>query len=220
MQIQKKRANRRIIPPSILALLLTFLIVFSFRFLVLDATVCTRDPDAAVAGLMARHLSTGSEFPVFFYGQAYMGSFEPCLNALMIRCLPESLHKHAASLGTTLAGIAFLFLIYLWARKTADWQAGIIAVWLSIFGSRDLSYFSVVPRGGYTMTLLLGLFLYLYTIWIACKERNHIPMRLLHYCFLGLIAGIVWWSNQLVIVYFLAMAIAWLVILRCQFWTV
>src|SRR5262245_65361839 len=37
------------------------------------------DPDQAVWGLMAKHLSEGRAFPLFFYGQSYMIGLEAWL---------------------------------------------------------------------------------------------------------------------------------------------
>jgi hypothetical protein len=45
--------------------------------------------DEAVLGLMARHILQG-ERPVFFYGQAYMGSLDAWLVAVAFRLLGES----------------------------------------------------------------------------------------------------------------------------------
>ena len=47
------------------------------------ATRAIAEPDPAVVALMARHLAALKEFPVFFYGQAYMGSLEPMASAWM-----------------------------------------------------------------------------------------------------------------------------------------
>ena len=39
------------------------------------------EPDPTVVALMARHLAALREFPIFFYGQAYMGSLDAWLIA-------------------------------------------------------------------------------------------------------------------------------------------
>ncbi len=41
------------------------------------------DADEAVVGLMARRIAFGGERPVFFYGQAYLGTLEPFTAALL-----------------------------------------------------------------------------------------------------------------------------------------
>ena len=50
------------------------------RVLLLRADVVVFDSDEAVVGLMARHILQGAR-PVFFYGQAYMGSLDAWLVA-------------------------------------------------------------------------------------------------------------------------------------------
>ena len=60
-------------------------------------------PDTAVVGLMARHMAALKEFPVFFYGQAYMGSLEPLASALLVRLLGPT--GFAVTLGLGFLGV-------------------------------------------------------------------------------------------------------------------
>jgi len=43
--------------------------------------------DVGVVALMAKHMAEGVDFPVFFYGQPYMGSLEPAVSALLCKLL-------------------------------------------------------------------------------------------------------------------------------------
>ena len=58
---------------------------------------------------MARHMAALKEFPVFFYGQAYMGSLEPMASALMVRLLGST--GFAVTLGPVLFAAAALFFL-------------------------------------------------------------------------------------------------------------
>ena len=50
------------------------------------AALCLNiSPDYAIVVTMARDIAHGRGFPVFFYGQAYMGSLEPAFSALLCR---------------------------------------------------------------------------------------------------------------------------------------
>jgi hypothetical protein len=47
------------------------------RLAVINSPAGQLDADEAVIGLMARRIAFGGERPVFFYGQAYLGTLEP-----------------------------------------------------------------------------------------------------------------------------------------------
>jgi len=50
----------------------------------------TFDADEAIVGLMARHIVNGQGVPLFFYGQAYMGSFDALLISVAFRVVGPS----------------------------------------------------------------------------------------------------------------------------------
>ena len=72
------------------------------------------NPDASVVALMVKHMAEGRDFPVFFYGQAYMGTFEPMVSAALCRLFGCS--GFMVCLGTALLGFCTLPFIYRWAR--------------------------------------------------------------------------------------------------------
>ena len=51
----------------------------------------TDHPDIAINALMSKHIAEGRHFPVFFYGQAYMGTLEAYAGALFYRMMSHSL---------------------------------------------------------------------------------------------------------------------------------
>jgi hypothetical protein len=53
----------------------------ALRLFFVFTTHAVLDADEAIVGLMGRHILHG-EFPIFFYGQKYMGSLEAHLGAL------------------------------------------------------------------------------------------------------------------------------------------
>ena len=79
------------------------------------------DSDHGVVYLMAKHMAEGRDFPAFFYGQPYMGSLEPACGALMCRLFGVS--SFQVCLGTVLAGIALLPLLYMWGREAGGKRA-------------------------------------------------------------------------------------------------
>ncbi len=65
-------------------------------------------PDYATVVLMARHMAAGKGFPVFFYGQAYMGSLEPAASALLCWLFGPS--PFNVCLGTVFFGLLLFVL--------------------------------------------------------------------------------------------------------------
>ncbi|MGD9872870.1 MAG: hypothetical protein AB7T27_01245 [Kiritimatiellia bacterium] len=154
------------------------------------------DPDCGVVALMARHMAEGRAWPVFFYGQSYMGSLEPALSALCCRIFGIS--GFAVCLGTALAAAGALVFTYLWGRDAGGRTAGMAALALCIIGPPGFFLFQFAPRGGYMVAMMLGI----YAMWHASLLSRRLILRekipSWHFLLLGLGAGLGWWSNQLI----------------------
>lgn len=151
--------------------------------------------DAGVVAIMAKHIAEGREYPVFFYGQPHMGSFEAYGSALFYRFLPDP--GFAVSLGTALVGFFTLVFLYLWARDIAGRFAGLAAMGFCIVGPIGYYHYNISPRGGYAATLTFGVGV----LWLGTRmavrwvrERRQSGLEFLA---LGLLAGLGWWSHQL-----------------------
>ena len=158
------------------------------------------NPDYGIVALMAKHMAEGSDFPVFFYGQAYMGSLEPAVSALMCRILGFS--GLAVCLGTALVGILLLPVVYLWARDAGGRIAATAALAYAALGPEGYFHYQSSPRGGYAVTLLLGSLI----VWLSCRlavrEKVDPPRagELAERIFLlGLLAGLGFWSHMLIL---------------------
>lgn len=128
----------------------------------LYANVIPFNADEAVVGLMARHILQG-ERPIFFYGQAYLGSLDAWLIAgafalfgpsvLAIRLVQAALY-----LGT-------IFTTYLLGLKiySSRWIAGTAAMLLAI-PTVLVTLYTTATLGGYGEVLLLGNILFLLTL--------------------------------------------------------
>jgi hypothetical protein len=167
------------------------------------------DADEAIVGLMGRHVLRG-EFPIFYYGQRYMGSLEP----------------HLAALGFALGGATPLVL------KLVSLAVALILVWLTAeLGRRILgpgpgvvagvfialppifvTVWSLKARGGFVETLVLGTLVLLLahrTVEAAGRRRLRAALAL------GLVGGLGWWTCQLVVSY---LAAAGLLVIRGAGW--
>lgn len=174
------------------------------------------DPDGGIVALMAKHMAEGGPIPVFFYGQHYMGSLEPMISALCCRGLGSS--GFAVCLGTALAAVAALPVLYLWAREAGGPRAGVVALALCALGPRIHFFFLHTPRGGYMVVMALGLLV----LWLASRMAGRVwrgeRVSWIAWLLLGFAAGLGWWSNQLITAALMASALVLLIGLRGRFW--
>lgn len=160
--------------------------------------------DFSIIGLMARHMALGTDYPVFAYGVAYMGSLEPALAALLAKLLHIEISAFIVNLSPALVGTLLLPLLYLFGRDAGNRRAGLLAMLYCLVGSDTLLHNSVAPRGGYMNVMVCGLL----ALWLACRiatrERRGEPVSWRTYFWMGLAAGIAWWTTQLIVVFLLA----------------
>src|ERR1035437_895267 len=154
------------------------------------------NPDAGVVALMVKHMAEGRDFPVFFYGQAYMGTFEPMVSAALCRLFGYS--GFMVCLGTALLGFFTLPFIYRWARDLDSRAAGIAALAWCLVGPDGYFHYQVSPRGGYAATLFFGTLVLWLSGRLIVREHQGYPQASPWYFLLGLLAGLGWWSNQLI----------------------
>ncbi|HEY7142445.1 MAG TPA: hypothetical protein VIE44_20310 [Methylomirabilota bacterium] len=172
------------------------------------------DADEAIVGLMGRHVLQG-EFPIFYWGQKYMGGLEP----------------HLAALGFAVGGAtplvlkliclaAALVLVWLTAelgRRILGPGPGVVAGLFMALPPIFLTVWSLKARGGFVETLVLGSLVLLLALR-AVEATGHPRVRAA--LILGLVGGLAWWTNQLVVSYLVAAGIllvrgaGWAVALR------
>jgi len=156
--------------------------------------------DEAVVALMARHITQG-KFPIFFYGQSYLGS----LDAILV------------------AGGFIIFGEYIWVIRLIQGllYAGTIvttaAIGVRIFGSRkvgllgglflavptvNVALYTTASLGGYGEALLIGNLILLLTLRIDKKFGYHRPEGgIVLYFLWGVLAGLGLWVFGLTLVY-------------------
>jgi 4-amino-4-deoxy-L-arabinose transferase-like glycosyltransferase len=156
------------------------------------------DADEAVVGLMAKHISEASAFPIWFYGQPYMGAVEAYLTAPLMWLLgPNAL---AVKMSALLFALAYVFSGWLLARRILG--KGVSAVFCAIYLAAPpllLLLWSVKLRGGFVSVLALGQFI----LWLAHVIATEGATKRRGF-FLGLLCGLAIWINLLVLPYLLA----------------
>jgi hypothetical protein len=164
--------------------------------------------DEAVVALMARHILQG-ERPVFFYGQAYLGSLDAWLVAgaflifgqtvLAIRIVQSALY-----LGT----IATTYLLGL-RIFGSRWMAAVAAFLLAI-PTVTVTLYTTATLGGYGEVLLIGNVLLLWTLrlcGVAGTTRSD-AIRSHEWALFGLLAGAGFWAFGFLGVYLVPIVIA------------
>ena len=159
--------------------------------------------DEGIVAIMSLGVMKG-EFPVFFYGQRFMGSLEAYLQAIIFYLFgPSSLTLEFLP---ALLSILFLFLVYYLAQKLWGYKVAFLSGILIAIPSSDLMRWSYEARSHYPLTLIFGTFLFIGTIKIACQNPTK-GNRFLLYGLLGLIAGLGLWTNYLIITYLIPVAL-------------
>ncbi|HVO41125.1 MAG TPA: hypothetical protein VMT34_00815 [Aggregatilineales bacterium] len=176
-------------------LLIPLIAAVGLRALVLASGAVSFHSDEAIVGLMARHINAGEPIPVFFYGQPYMGSLEPLLVAVAFRFLGESVLTIRLVEAAIYLGIMATTAILAY-RLTGEARIALFAGLLLAIPPVVLTTYTTLSLGGYGEVLLLGNLLL-----IGVVEARHSAGRLA-WIAIGLAAGLGWWTNALIAVYF------------------
>jgi hypothetical protein len=164
------------------------------RLSVLASPMGEIDADEAVVGLMARHIAFDGELPVFYYGQAYLGSLEAFTAAPLFLAFSSS--AALLKLVPLAYSLGFLVLSALVARRVfGEGPAIITAVYLALPPAM-WALWSTKARGGYAEVLFLGEAMLLASLWLASQKRP-----LWSWLVWGLLAGVALWTHLLAIVY-------------------
>jgi 4-amino-4-deoxy-L-arabinose transferase-like glycosyltransferase len=164
------------------------------------------DSDEGTMGLMGMHIAYRGEFPIFFYGQGYMGTFEAYLAAILFSLFGVS--TFTLLLGLILMFAGFLVAIYCLTSLLYSKKLAIITLVLLSLGSNPMLSRELVAIGGYPETLLFGTIVMLLAAWLVLtsipSRRPPDRRRLLAYSAWGLVAGIGVWTHMLVAPFVLA----------------
>ncbi len=180
-----------------LIVLLFFMAAVSARIYGAWAGRYINNPDCGIVALMAKHVAEGGHWPVFFYGQAYMGSLEPLISALLCKLFGVS--GFMVCLGTALAAILTLPIIFLWGKDAGGKSGALTALALCVIGPYYYFMFQFAPRGGYMVMLFLGLLCMWLSARIAYKLLNGFYVSRWTFLLLGIIAGLGMWTTPLII---------------------
>jgi hypothetical protein len=165
------------------------------------------DSDEATMGLMALHIATRGELPLFFCGQVYMGTLQAYLGALLFPIFGVSVVT--LRLGLVLLFLLFALVMYALARLLYGQAFALVTLGLLALGGPDLLKAQLLALGGYPETLLFGALSLLLAVWLAMSpadggDGRPRRRRLAAYAGLGVAMGLGWWSDPLVAPFLLA----------------
>ncbi|MGC4864150.1 hypothetical protein ACLQ3B_01790 [Micromonospora sp. DT53] len=181
--------------------------------------------DEATMGLAALHIARGEGFPVWFYGQQYMGTLEAYLAAPVF-----AVAGGPSLLGLRLPTLALyaLFLLLTWRltlRLTGDRWFGLLVVALLALGSDRVVKNQLIAGGGYPEMNAAAAALALLAVDLA-SSRPERPSagagrpgwRLARWATWGFLAGLMLWVDPLVLPYVAAVGAVLVGFCRRELW--
>ena len=210
--------RRRWYAPFTSPLMLCLLVTLIARVLLLVHTNGVIDGDEALVGIQAEHILRGA-WPVYYYGQPYMGSLEAYLVALIFAIVGPTVWALRAE--PILLSLVVVWLTWILAGMLADSahlpapqqrRFQIVAAWFSVLLPLYDMVIEMRTYGGYIetfilMLLLLILALHLTRRWQAGASNKE---ELLIWAAIGLVVGLGLWIYPLISSAILAAAL-WIV---------
>ncbi|WNM37451.1 DUF423 domain-containing protein [Micromonospora halotolerans] len=208
----RPRAPRRPRLPVLLALLVGLAGV-GYRLALLLADAPPTNSDEATMGLAALHIARGADFPVWFYGQAYMGTLEAYLAAPLIALAGPSVL--ALRLPTLALYALFLALSWRLARRLGGdrWYALLVVAVLALGSDRVLKN-QLIAGGGYPELNPAAAALALLTVGLCAGGSRGLSRRaaaggpaagLPRWASWGFVSGLLLWVDPLILPFVLAL---------------
>jgi 4-amino-4-deoxy-L-arabinose transferase-like glycosyltransferase len=187
------KANQRILLVIIFSVGIALRVYFLVNYELIDAKEhVVALSDEATVGLMAKHIASGTNFPVFFYGQNYMGAFEAYVAALLFALFGISLFT--LKLAPAIFSIVLLFVVYFLAKRMFNARVAILGTALVAVPSAFFFSWALKARGGFIEHVILSLLILLVFSLIYFDRKSSLWL----YALLGFLSGFALWVNQLI----------------------
>jgi 4-amino-4-deoxy-L-arabinose transferase-like glycosyltransferase len=175
-----------------------------FRIALLIGDTLPFNSDEAVVGLMAKHILEG-ERPIYFYGQAYMGSLDAYLVAI-------GFHFFGVNIWVIRLVQLLLYIAIIWSTAILAYllfrskKGTLFTLALMVFPTINFTLYSSVSLGGYGEALLIGNLILITGVLIICNDQIDFKVPLqnyssLYFYALGILVGLGLWVNGLTMVY-------------------
>lgn len=182
-------------------------------FLILGAAALVRLPylifwdlffssDTAVLGLMARHFLRG-EFSAYYWGEAYYGSLDSVLLAPLFKIFGPT--PGVSQWIPFVFSLVTIWIFYRYANRILDrWSARISTLLLALAPPALFQITHSVYN--YTFILFFGLIhLTLFEQWLRGGRRKRF------FLISGLVLGFSWYYFRLILVFWVAIFLSWIV---------
>lgn len=172
------------------------------KVLLLGWGIIPFNADEAVVALMARHMLQGHGIPVFFYGQAYMGSLDALLVAGGFALWGEAVWVVRAVQIALYAG-TMITTVFIGRTVTGRTSVGLLAAALLAIPTVNVTLYTTASLGGYGEALLIGNILILISLTIGENVSSTHRLRPAAGWLLlwGIAAGLGVWANGLTLIY-------------------
>lgn len=172
------------------------------RLIIVYSKYHTINSDNGILGLMAKHILKG-EFPIFFYGQPYMGSIEAFTIAFFFLFFGISVNTMClAMIFITCIGIISAYFL---GKEVGDKTLGLYAMLIASLPPVYIFWHGLAAFGGYPETLLFGNILITIALKIVKTDNNSLKLK--YYISMGLIGGLAFWTHIVIVYYILPIAI-------------
>jgi hypothetical protein len=204
-----ERTNPRPRTRVLLSLLAILVAAAALRLFLLAGPQTELEADESIVGLMARHILRG-EWPLFYYMQPYMGSLEAYLVAGVFALVGSS--TLALKLVPMIGALLFVALLFATGYRLGGLTAAVVAGLFGALPPAFLAIWSLKARGGYIEILVMGQLLILMAMDFGKRRQIGRGRGFL----MGLIAGLGLWTNPLIAVYLIPIAIYLILVLRSR----
>lgn len=197
-------------PLLALALIVVVALILKVSLLVSESVAFTSDE--AVIALMGKHITQG-QIPIFYYGEAYVGSLDAILVAIAFTLIGQSVL--AVRLVQVTLYIGTILATYLLTRRMyADESAARVAILMMAIPPVLLSLHTTAGLGSYGETLFIGTILLLIGHCLLTDK----PESWLLWATLGLLSGLGFWTFGLILVYLLPIGLLMVPRLKRRSW--
>jgi hypothetical protein len=194
---------------QIFALFIPLTLAILVRGILLTRWCGDFNSDEAIVGLMAKHILEG-HFPVFFYGQFYLGSLE-ALGAAAIFWFFDDMNGLLLRLSPVMFYLAFIIVSFLWLDR---WYNRLTAMWGTFFLALPpalLMIYTYAANGGAIEMLFLGTLLF-----FLCQRGLTLGWNSGRVFGVGLAAGLALWIHPLSVFYLTTVFVIW--VLGSNWW--
>lgn len=198
----------RLLSSRYILLFLVLIVAGLVKLILMITNSVPFNADEAVVGLMARHILAG-ERPIFYWGQAYMGSLDAYLIA--IGFLLFGAQVWVIRLVQTILFLGTVWTtVLLGARIYGSYTTGLLAGLLVAIPSVNVILYTTASLGGYGEALLIGNFILLSSLKLGqlyqSQQETLSPSRVQKSVFLWLgifcfLTGLGLWTLGLTVVY-------------------